>query len=106
MTSKNDTQIRMLVLDILKPHKPDIVEFGKEIYSVSGVISTDLTVYAVDEKTESVKLVIEGKKLSFTKLRKAIENSGGVVHSVDKVSLGKNISSFQLHELPHVVRAV
>ena len=98
--------IKLLVLDILKPHKPDIVEFGQELKKTNGIENLDIVVYAVDEKTESVKLVLEGNSLDFNMIRKAIENVGAVVHSVDKVAIGKKLCSFQLHDLPHTIRPV
>ena len=99
---KNDrSTIKLLVLDVLKPHKPNIVEFGKELATANGVENIDVSVYAVDEKTETVKVVLEGNALDFEVIRKTIENSGAVVHSIDKICLGKKICSYQLHELPH-----
>ena len=103
---KNHSDIKLLVLDILKPHKPDIVEFGQELTRANGVENIDISVYAVDEKTESVKVVIEGASLDFEIIRKTIEEFGAVVHSVDKAAIGKKICSYQLQELPHAFRPV
>ncbi len=106
MPAKNNDKIKLLVLDILKPHTPNIVEFGKELQKANGIENIDISVYAVDEKTETVKVVIEGNSLDFEVIRKTIEDSGAVVHSVDKVAIGNKICSYQLHELPHSFRPV
>jgi hypothetical protein len=81
--------VRILVLDILKPHKPNILEFGKAICKANSIESANLSVYAVDEKTESVKMILEGKNLNFDRVKELIESYGAVVHSMDKVILGK-----------------
>ena len=106
MAAKKPKSIRLLVLDILKPHKPNIVEFGQELKKTNGIDNLDVSVYAVDEKTESVKVVLEGNSLNFDDIRKTIEDAGAVVHSVDKVAIGKSLCSYQLHELPHAFRPV
>lgn len=91
--------IKLLVLDVLKPHHPNIVEFGKTLAGSNGIENIDISVYAVDEKTEDVKVILEGLSLDFEVIRKTIEDTGAVVHSVDKICIGKKICSYQLHEL-------
>jgi len=81
--------VRLLVLDILKPHQPNILELGKIICKEPSVENANLSVYAVDEKTESVKMVLEGKNINFSHIKKLIEDQGAVIHSMDKVILGK-----------------
>ena len=86
--------VKNIVLDVLKPHKPNILEFGRVICSEKTVEDAEISVYAVDEKTESIKIVLTGKTLDFEKVRKLIENQGGVIHSMDKVLLSR-----KTHEL-------
>ena len=103
---ENRSPIKLLVLDILKPHKPNIVEFSQSLAQANGIENLDISVYAVDEKTESVKIVLEGASLQFEDIRKTIEDFGAVIHSVDKVAAGKKICSYQLQELPHHYRPI
>lgn len=98
--------VRLLVLDVLKPHQPNIVEFGKSVKEANGIENMDITVYAIDEKTESVKVVLEGEDLDFEVIRKTIENFGAVVHSVDKVSVGKDFVKYHMKDLPHHFRTI
>lgn len=84
-----DAPVRIINLDILKPHKPDIIEFGKAIEKEKSVEAVNLSVYAIDEKTESVKLIVEGKNLNFDNIRRIIEDFGAVVHSIDKVVISR-----------------
>ncbi|MEM2918660.1 MAG: DUF211 domain-containing protein [Candidatus Altiarchaeota archaeon] len=91
MEHKNPREIpvRLLVLDVLKPHQPNILEFGKLICREPTIENANLSVYAVDEKTESVKIILEGENMNFSRVKELIENNGGVIHSMDKVILGK-----------------
>ncbi len=98
---KNNKPIKLLVLDVLKPHTPNIVKFGQALSKANGIENADISVYAVDEKTETVKVVLEGRNLDFDAIRNTIEEFGAVVHSVDKVAIGKKLCSFQLHEVHH-----
>lgn len=101
-----DNTVKLLVLDVLKPHQPNIVEFGKAIKKANGIENLDVTVYAIDEKTESVKVVLEGDDLQFDVIRKTVEDFGAVVHSVDKVSVGKDFVKYHMRDLPHYFRHV
>jgi hypothetical protein len=85
---KRNSPVRLLVLDVLKPHKPNIVELCKLMCSIDGVDSSDISVYAVDEKTESIKMIIEGYDINFENVRNAIEKKGAVVHSIDRTVVG------------------
>ncbi|NQU79210.1 DUF211 domain-containing protein [Candidatus Woesearchaeota archaeon] len=100
----NNEKIKLLVLDVLKPHNPNIVNFGIELKKANGIDNIDISVYAVDEKTETVKVVIEGSDLDFDIIRDKIEQAGCVVHSVDKIAIGKKLCSYQLHDLQHGMR--
>ncbi|MFH1834714.1 MAG: DUF211 domain-containing protein [Methanobacteriota archaeon] len=87
---KDGAPVVFLVLDVLKPHKPSIVEFGKILHS-KGVSGSSISVYAVDEKTESVKITLDGEGIDFDRIRSLIEDAGAVVHSIDRVVFGKKI---------------
>jgi len=81
--------VRIVVLDVLKPHKPNILEFGKAICAEKSIDGVNISVYAVDEKTESLKMILEGGDIDFEKVKMLLENHGAVIHSMDKVVLGK-----------------
>ena len=59
------TTIKRIVLDVLKPHRPDGLEFSTVVASRSPGCRLVLTVTAVDEQTESVVLAIEGPDLQY-----------------------------------------
>lgn len=95
---KKRDSIKLMVLDVLKPHTPNIVEFGQSLGRANGIENVDVSVYTVDEKTESVKVVVEGLDLDFNAIRKTIEDFGAVIHSVDKICIGQRMCSYQPHE--------
>jgi uncharacterized protein len=86
-TSKSP--VRFMVLDVLKPHKPNIVELGKTLCEVQEMDSININVYAVDEKTESIKITLVGADIDFEKVKSLLEDNGYAVHSIDKVILGQ-----------------
>ncbi len=80
-----------MVLDVLKPHNPSIVELSKRLSNINGVVGVNCTLEEVDQDTESIKITIEGPSVDFPKVEKAIRECGAVIHSVDSVSAGKKL---------------
>jgi len=80
-----------MVLDVLKPHNPSIVELSKRLSNINGVLGVNCTLEEVDQDTESIKITIEGSSVDFPKVEKAIRECGAVIHSVDSVSAGKKL---------------
>jgi hypothetical protein len=90
MASKKqkDSPLRVVELDVLKPHKPTILELGKAICEHKSVNNVNIDVYAIDEKTESIRIILDGRNVDYESIESIIENHGAVVHSIDKVVLG------------------
>ena len=84
-------KIRRLVLDTLKPHEPNIIELANELSELPGVAAVNISIYEMDRKVENAKITIEGEDLSFEAVAKAIQDMGGVIHSIDEVVAGKRI---------------
>jgi len=85
------SDLRRLVLDVLKPHNPSIVEMAKRLGALKGVDGVSLALEEVDQETESVKVTIEGTQVDFEKVSETIRQVGGVIHSVDSVAAGKKL---------------
>ena len=83
--------IRLLVLDVLKPHEPSILKLSDSISDLKGVDGCDIGVYEIDSKVENVKITVQGRDLNFSKIKGIIDESGGTIHSIDKVSSGSVI---------------
>ena len=77
--------LKRVVLDILKPLEPSLIEFAKIVGKCKGIKQVNLVVSEMDRKTETIKAVIIGNGINFEKLRKTIEEAGGVIHSIDEV---------------------
>jgi len=86
---KREEPLKRVTIDVLKPHKPDIVAFGKAVCADKSVRGLSISVYAVDEKTESIKMILEGPNIDFNKIREVISHFGAVIHSIDSVVVGK-----------------
>ena len=81
------TAIRRLVLDVLKPHQPNALEFAAALAEVGTNYKVILSVVEVDKKTETVVLTISGKEVNFDEITSAIEKMGASVHSIDEVEV-------------------
>jgi len=82
-------KIRRIVLDVLKPHSPSIVELSKKVAVCEGVQGVNCTIEEVDQETESLHVTVEGDGIDFDKVAEAIRSAGAVIHSIDSVSAGK-----------------
>ena len=86
-------KVKKLVLDILKPHQPNALTFSQVIAAVGNDYRVRLTVLEVDEKTESLQLVVEGNNIDFEALHQAVNNLGGSLHSIDQVEVASEADS-------------
>lgn len=46
------SDIKRIVLDVLKPHRPSIVEMSRKLTSIKGVDGVNCTLDEVDQETE------------------------------------------------------
>jgi hypothetical protein len=60
--------LRRIVLDVLKPLEPNIVDMVRKISTLPGVEGVNITIYEIDH------LIVE---------------TGAAVHSIDEVAAGK-----------------
>jgi len=83
--------LRRVVLDVLKPHNPGILELSEKLCKVRGIDGVNIITYEIDKEVENVKIVIEGRNINFEKVKKILEDSGAAIHSIDEVAAGKKI---------------
>lgn len=76
-----------LVLDILKPHQPNALDFARQILLRNDIHRVRLNLAEMDEKTETVLLHLEGTDIDYEALVETIARMGGVVHSIDEVEV-------------------
>ncbi|MEA3277980.1 MAG: DUF211 domain-containing protein [Pseudomonadota bacterium] len=77
-------RIRKIQLDVLKPHLPNVLELAGAIAALGPDYRVDLDVVEMDEKTESLTLIIEGRDLDFPRIEDVIKSLGGSIHSIDQ----------------------
>ncbi|MCB9685497.1 MAG: DUF211 domain-containing protein [Alphaproteobacteria bacterium] len=83
--------LRRLVLDVLKPHAPSVVELARRLSDLSGVTAVNVSVVEVDQKVENVKITLEGDALTYDEIEAQIRQLGAAVHSIDEVVAGARI---------------
>src|SRR5659263_563556 len=85
------SQIKRLVLDVLKPHEPTNVEVASAIGDLQDVDGVNLSLYEVDQQTENVKITVESPNVNYDLVQQTIENLMGVVNSVGEIIAGKKL---------------
>lgn len=86
-----EAKIRRVVLDVLKPHDPSIVEVSRRLADLEGVDGVNISIYEVDRKVENAKVTIVGAALNWEEILAVIEDAGAAVHSIDEAVAGKVI---------------
>ncbi len=84
-------KIRRLVLDVLKPHDPTIIELASQLSDLDGVEAVNISIYEIDLRVENAKITIEGDNINYEIVEHVIQENGGTVHSIDEVVAGKMI---------------
>jgi len=84
-------KIRRLVLDILKPYEPSIIELASQLSELDGISAVNISIYEIDRKVENAKITIEGEKIPYPQVHEVIKDLGGAIHSIDEVVAGKMI---------------
>jgi hypothetical protein len=79
--------VKRVVLDVLKPHQPNALDFSRNIAAVGPGYRVHLTVIEMDENTETLQMVVEGSAIDFEALQSAINAMGGSLHSIDEVEV-------------------
>ncbi len=76
--------VQRLVLDILKPHQPNALEFSR-LLAEQGRHRVKLTVLEMDDKTETLRVELVGEDIDFERIQAAIRDFGASLHSIDEV---------------------
>jgi len=83
--------IRRLVLDVLKPHSPSVIELSEALSKLEGVEAVNIIIYEIDQHVENAKIVIGGNRIDFEGVKKKLEEMGAAIHSIDQVAAGERI---------------
>jgi hypothetical protein len=83
--------IRRLILDVLKPHKPSVVEVSEALSHLEGVEGVNIIINEIDQQVENAKVIVVGTSIIFEDIKKKLEEFGATIHSIDEVAAGKMI---------------
>lgn len=84
-------KILRLVLDVLKPHNPSIIQLAGELSDLAGIEAVNISIYEMDQRVENAKITLEGTDIQYDPVLKVIAEVGGAVHSIDEVVAGAMI---------------
>ena len=85
-----EPRIKALMLDVLKPHSPSLPVFASFLAELDCVGEVDVSLVEMDERTESLKVVINGHDIIYDTLKEHMGKQGAVIHSVDQVIVEKD----------------
>ncbi|WP_256298429.1 DUF211 domain-containing protein [Haloarchaeobius salinus] len=83
--------VRRLVIDVLKPHDPPLVEFTEQLSDLGGVDGVTSSLVELDREVQNVKLTFEGAAVDYDAVEERVETIGATVHSVDEVACGERV---------------
>jgi hypothetical protein len=83
--------IRRLVLDVLKPHRPTVVEVAEALSHLDGVEGVNVIINEIDQQVENAKIIVVGTSISFEDIKNKLQEFGATIHSIDEVAAGKMI---------------
>lgn len=80
--------LRRVVVDVLKPHAPPLVEFTGRVSEAAGVESARVRLIELDRDVQNVAVTVEGDDVDYDAVAEAVEGLGASIHSVDEVVCG------------------
>jgi hypothetical protein len=88
---QNMVSIKRVVLDVLKPHEPNVLALSAAIAELGEGYWVRLTVVELDKNTETLQLEVAGKDLDFPLIESTLKEMGASLHSIDEVE-AQNVS--------------
>ena len=85
------SNIKRIILDVLKPHSPSILEIADRLGDIEGISGVNISLEEIDANTHSIKITIEGSNIIFNKVEDILNDCGASIHSIDGVSAGIKI---------------
>ena len=79
--------VKRIVLDVLKPHQPNALEFSQAIAGVGDDYRVNLIVIEVDKNTETIQIEVEGSAIDYDAVHEAIKGMGGSLQRIDEVEV-------------------
>jgi hypothetical protein len=83
--------VRRLVVDVLKPHDPPMLEFTNRVAETESVEGVTSSLIELDQEVQNVKLTVEGEDVDYAAIEATVESLGASIHSVDQVACGEYV---------------
>ncbi len=83
-------RVKLIALDVLKPHLPDAVEFARQLAGLGDDYKVEIEVIEVDEHTQTTLITVRGEDLACKRIEDKVKALGGSVHSIDRVIVTGN----------------
>ncbi len=77
--------IKHIVLDVLKPHLPNTLDFAIALADQLGNSRVEVTVIEIDQQTDSLEVRIQAEAIDFAAVTEIITGLGASIHSIDQV---------------------
>lgn len=77
--------IKHIVLDVLKPHVPDALDFAVALADQLANSRVEVTVIEIDQKTDTLEVRIRAQAIDYAAVTEVITGLGASIHSVDQV---------------------
>lgn len=87
----SESGIKLIVLDILKPHQPDLTLLASNIAKIDCIKGVNISLIELDKETESIKITIAGDNLDYEKISDELARWNCSIHSIDKVIAGEMV---------------
>lgn len=85
-------KVNRVKLDVLKPHHPNILEFATGLAKAGPDYEIEIRVLEIDERTETLEIIVEGDNIEFDQLTASINSLGGSLHSIDEVTVSSEVT--------------
>lgn len=85
--------VKRMVLDVLKPHHPNVVEFARRVAGDQPGCRVTVTVTEMDERTETLIVAIEGERIDFDAVDGKLRSMGASLHSIDEVEVAQGANA-------------
>jgi len=83
---EKEVRVVRLVLDIVKPHNPTIIELAEALNELPGVFKVEIDVQDYDTNIERLKVILEGEDLDYEEISRVVKYYGGNIASLDGVT--------------------
>ena len=68
-----------------------MLTLADKLGDISGIQGVDIALFEIDNKVENIKITLEGDDIDYQEVQEVVQDAGGSIHSIDKVSTGKHL---------------